>query len=196
MWEAMDFLRRLMGTKRMLACGVPLGAAFGLADYCRIGGDVHLSWRHPMLSFLRHRERVDTLSSLRSTLGRWQLNGRAFQNDPDVFILRNENQQLNPDQQETLLMINVLLGSLLFTSDEMGGYTTGQKTELEEALSWHGSKILGVTEWTNDVWKIDLKQDGLKWAALCNLTKNVQQLPLPNGTPVELRPYETLILKS
>jgi len=196
MWEAMDFLRRLMGNKRMLACGAPLGASFGLADYCRIGGDVHLSWRHPMLSFLRHRERVDTLSSLRSTLGRWQLNGRAFQNDPDVFILRNENQQLNPDQQETLLLINVLLGSLLFTSDDVGGYTAEQKAELEEALSWHGSKISGVTEWTHDVWKIDLKQDGLKWAALCNLTKNVQQLPSPNGTQVELRPYETLILKS
>ncbi len=82
MWEAMEFLRHLVGSRRILACGVPLGSAFGLADYCRIGGDVHLAWRHPLLSFLRHRERVDTLASLRSTLGRWQLNGRGFSERP------------------------------------------------------------------------------------------------------------------
>ena len=196
MWEAMEFLRRLMGNKRMLACGVPLGAAFGQADYCRIGGDVHLSWRHPMLSFLRHRERVDTLSSLRSTLGRWQLNGRAFQNDPDVFILRNENQQLNPQQQETLLLINVLLGSLLFTSDDLGKYAAEQKAELEEALSWHGSQISSVVEWIEDVWQIAFAQEGSAWSAFSNLTKQDKNLSLPNGTRVDLRPFETLILKS
>jgi alpha-galactosidase len=196
MWEAMEFLRRLMGNKRMLACGVPLGAAFGLADYCRIGGDVHLSWRHPMLSFLRHRERVDTLSALRSTLGRWQLNGRAFQNDPDVFILRNENQHLNPAQQETLLLINVLLGSLLFTSDDFGKYSAEQKAELEEALSWQGSQISSVVEWTEDVWQIALVQGASSWSAFSNLTSQDKKLSLPNGAWVDLRPFETLILKS
>jgi alpha-galactosidase len=47
MWEAMEFLRNLVGTGRILACGVPLGSAFGQVDYCRIGGDVHMGWKHP-----------------------------------------------------------------------------------------------------------------------------------------------------
>jgi len=196
MWEAMEFLRRLVGTRRMLACGVPLGSCFGLADYCRIGGDVHTAWRHPLLSFFRHRERVDTLASLHSTLGRWQLNGRAFHNDPDVFILRNENQKLNPAQQQTLLTINVLLGNLLFTSDDVGGYSEEQKAEFEEAVSLQGSRVSGVLALENDVWKIDFMQDNSKWLALCNLTKSVKNVPLANGTWATLRPYETFVLKS
>ena len=196
MWEAMEFLRQLVGTRRILACGVPLGSCFGLADYCRIGGDVHLAWTHPLLSFLRHRERVDTLASLRSTLGRWQLNGRAFQSDPDVFILRNENQKMSPVQQHTLLTINTLLGNLLFTSDDAGRYSEEQKAELDEALSIRGSRVEKVFEIENDVWKIDFEQENTGWSAYCNLTKKTKNLPLANGSWVELRPYETLVLKT
>jgi len=196
MWEAMEFLRHLVGTRRILACGVPLGACFGLADYCRIGGDVHLAWRNPLLSFLHHRERVDTLASLRSTLGRWQLNGRAFQNDPDVFILRTENQKLSPVQQHSLLTINALLGNLLFTSDNLDFYSEEQKAELEEAFSLRGSHISRVFELENDLWKIDFEQENTAWSAYCNLTKTVQTFPMPNGLGLELRPFETLVLKS
>ena len=196
MWEAMEFLRNLVGTGRILACGVPLGSAFGQVDYCRIGGDVHLDWKHPLLSFLQHRERVDTLASLRSTLGRWQLNGRAFQNDPDVFILRSDHQKLNPEQQQTLLTINALLGNLLFTSDDIGQYSEAQKAEFEEALSLRGSHIRQIFELEPDVWKIDFEQDGSLWSAFCNLTQKEKGTPLPNGTWVELRPFETMVLKS
>ncbi|MCK6692260.1 MAG: alpha-galactosidase, partial [Thermoanaerobaculia bacterium] len=52
MHDALEFLRRQLGGRTMLACGVPLGSAFGLADICRIGGDVHLKWEHRLLSFL------------------------------------------------------------------------------------------------------------------------------------------------
>ncbi len=196
MWEAMEFIRHLMGKRAMLACGVPLGAAFGLADYCRIGGDVHLSWRHPLLSFLRHRERVDTLASLHSTLGRWQLNGRAFQNDPDVFILRNENQKLNPEQQQTLLTINSLLGSLLFTSDDLGQYSETQTAEFEDAMMLHGSRIRSVFEIETEVWGIRFEQDKTQWMAFCNLTGKQKALTLPNGNRLELDAFETMILKS
>ncbi len=196
MWEAMEFLRRLVGSRRILACGAPLGSCFGLADYCRIGGDVHLAWQNPLLSFLHHRERVDTLASLHSTLGRWQLNGRAFRNDPDVFILRTENQKLKPIQQQTLLTINVLLGSLLFTSDDLSGYTEEQKAELEEALSYMGSQINKVTALGNELWKIDFEHEKVRWSAYSNLTKKEKKHLLTNGTCLELRPFETLVLKS
>jgi alpha-galactosidase len=196
MWEAMEFIRHLMGKRAMLACGVPLGAAFGLADYCRIGGDVHLSWRHSLLSFLRHRERVDTLASLHSTLGRWQLNGRAFQNDPDVFILRIENQKLNPEQQQTLLTINSLLGSLLFTSDDLGQYSETQVAEFEDAMMLRGSRIRSVFEIEPDVWGIRFEQDKTQWMAFCNLTGKQKTISPSNGNRLELSSFETIILKS
>ena len=44
MQEAMEFLRDCAGDAMILACGVPLASAFGIADYCRIGCDVSLDW--------------------------------------------------------------------------------------------------------------------------------------------------------
>ena len=196
MWEAMEFLRRLVGSRRILACGVPLGSCFGQADYCRIGGDVHLAWTHPLLSFLHHRERVDTLASLRSTLGRWQLNGRAFHNDPDVFILRTAHQKLSAVQQSTLLTIIALLGNVLFSSDDLGVYSEEQKAEFEEGFSLRGSRVNAVFELENDVWRIDFEQENAAWSAYCNLTKTEKNLVLANGIGVDLRPFETLVLKS
>ena len=44
MCEAMEFLRECCGNKLILGCGVPLGAAFGLVDACRISCDVDLAY--------------------------------------------------------------------------------------------------------------------------------------------------------
>ena len=44
MYEAMQFLRECVGDKMILGCGVPLLAANGTTEYCRIGPDIHLSW--------------------------------------------------------------------------------------------------------------------------------------------------------
>ena len=84
MHDAMVFLRECVKSRKILGCGVPLGSSFGLVDYCRIGGDVALKWEDRLLKFMRYRERVDTLHSLTSTIGRRHLNGNAFINDPDV----------------------------------------------------------------------------------------------------------------
>ncbi|HAD12887.1 MAG TPA: hypothetical protein DCF33_10680 [Saprospirales bacterium] len=196
MWEVMMFLRQLMGQRRMLACGVPLGSAFGVADYCRIGGDVHMKWTNPMLAFLRHRERVDTLASLRSTLARFPLNGRVFHNDPDVFILRHDHQQLSPEQQQTLLTINVLMGNILFSSDQMEGYPDDVKVELSDALWLRGSRIASVKEIQPDYWRIDFDQAGGRWSAHCNLSAQKVQAAIPGGSILELRPWESMVLKS
>jgi hypothetical protein len=88
------------------------------------------------------------------------------------------------------------LGSLLFTSDDFGKYSAEQKAELEEALSWQGSQISSVVEWTEDVWQIALVQGASSWSAFSNLTSQDKKLSLPNGAWVDLRPFETLILKS
>ncbi|MEO6038915.1 MAG: glycoside hydrolase family 36 protein, partial [Saprospiraceae bacterium] len=200
MHEAMEFLRRAVGPKRILACGAPLGSCFGLVDYCRIGGDIHLAWEHRLLAWLRHRERVSTLTALRSTLGRWQLNGRAFHNDPDVFILRETEQKLSRIQQHTVLIINVLLGNLLFTSDDLSQYAPEQTAELEGALLLRGSQVHAVREIENDVYTIVFSQENERFTAFCNLTKQPQNLPFAADKNahgrIGLQPFETIVLRS
>ena len=199
MYEAMEFLRQQVGTRRILASGVPLGSCFGLVDYCRIGGDIHLAWEHRLLAFLRHRERVSTLAGLHSTLGRWALNGRAFHNDPGMFVLREKEQKLTLPQQQTLLIINVLLGNLLFTADDLSQYSPEQTAELEGALMWRGSRILAVREPETDVYAIYFEQEKEHYTAFCNL--NGKAVSITNKTDkntngrIETQPFETIILR-
>ena len=133
MYEGMKFLRELCGDKLILGCGVPLASAFGVVDYCRIGCDVGLSWNDNMLMQLTHRERVSTKNSMLNTIFRRQLNGRAFLNDPDVFILRDDGNKLTNIQKQALAIVNDLFGSVYFTSDDMLAYNDKQKRVLDFA---------------------------------------------------------------
>lgn len=126
MTEAMEFLRECVQDKKILGCGVPLGPAFGLVDYCRIGCDVSLAWDDKFYMRMLHRERISTRNAILNAIGRRQLNNRAFLNDPDVFLLREDNIRLNQNQKETLALVNHLFGSLLFTSDNLRNYTDRQ----------------------------------------------------------------------
>lgn len=133
MCEAMDFLREIVGDKLILGCGVPLGPAFGKVDYCRIGPDVGLDWDGSPREKLLHRERVSTKNTIGNTIYRRQLNGRAFWNDPDVYLLRDDNIKLSPKQRLLLAQINGLFGGLLFTSDDIGQYDQ-EKIKLQQTL--------------------------------------------------------------
>lgn len=133
--DAMQLLRRLCGDKLILGCGVPLASAFGVVDYCRIGCDVGLSWNDNILMQLTHRERVSTKNSMLNTIFRRQLNGRAFLNDPDVFLLRDDGNKLTGIQKQALAIVNDLFGSVYFTSDDMLAYNDKQKRVLSFAKS-------------------------------------------------------------
>ena len=194
MHEAMAFLRSLAGDKLLLGCGVPLGSAFGLVDYCRIGADIHLRWEHRLLHFLRNRERVSTEIALQSTIGRRQLNERAFGNDPDVFILRTEKNELTPEQQFTILLINSLLGNLLFTSDYLGDYTAEQWSEFELLFSWKDSQIGKVMETSSKGWVIEFSNAQGRFLAFCNLSAQSQRMTYRQRS-AELDAYESLVLK-
>lgn len=139
MCEAMDFLRELVGDKLILGCGVPLGPAFGKVDYCRIGPDVGLDWDGSPKEKLLHRERVSTKNTIGNTIYRRQLNGRAFWNDPDVYLLRDDNIKLSAKQKALLAQVNGLFGGLLFTSDDVGNYDA-EKRKLQKSLTeLHGA---------------------------------------------------------
>lgn len=136
MYDGMRLLRELSGDALILGCGVPLAPAFGMVDYCRIGCDMTLNWLGEARLRPLHREVPSTRSTLLNTVFRRHLDGRAFRNDPDVFLLRDDNMKLTPEQRETLATVNALFGGVLFTSDNVGAYDEKKRAFYErlEAL--------------------------------------------------------------
>ena len=195
MHEVMAFLRRLVGDRWILACGVPLGTCFGMVEYCRIGADIHLQWEHRFLRFLRMRERVSTIVALRTVIGRRQLNGRAFHNDPDVFLLREHNIQLSTPQQYTILLLNTLLGHLLFTSDNLSKYSEEQLLELAEVFHWRNVAVRRVDALGGDRYLIHFKREAQAYVACCNLSGRAAAIQ-SGALRVTLEAYESLVLRS
>lgn len=170
MTEAMEFLRECVKEKLILGCGVPLGAAFGRVDYCRIGCDVSLDWDDLYYMRFLHRERVSTLNAIKNTIGRRQLNHRAFLNDPDVFLLRDTNTDLNTNQKETLSIVNTLFGSLLFTSDCISLYNESMHLYFDFLIAKKERTIIGVKDLDNAFFEIEYIEEGALFLALINLS--------------------------
>ncbi|MCF0241293.1 MAG: alpha-galactosidase, partial [Treponema sp.] len=117
---------------------------FGNVDYCRIGCDVSLSWDDNIFARMAHRERPSTKHTILNSIYRRQLNGRAFLNDPDVFILRSYNEKLGKERKSLLTKVNCLTGGLVFTSDNPNLMDEWQKETLNKALELRGAKITKV----------------------------------------------------
>jgi alpha-galactosidase len=143
MVESLDFLRRLVGDKYILGCGVPLGPAIGRVDICRIGPDVGHEWANTLTRGLGMRETISTVTALENAIGRCHLSGQTFSNDPDVFFLRElsfAHQKFDPflafqelrhgkqiplssAEKYTLFLLNNIFGRLVFTSDDIQEYS-------------------------------------------------------------------------
>ena len=160
MHEAMDFIRECVGEKLILACGVPLVPSFGKVDFCRIGCDVGLTFDENFVMRCLHRERVSTKNSIYNTIYRRHLNNRAFLNDPDVFLLRNNNLKLTQKQKQNLLIVNALFGSLLFTSDDISEYNDDKKVILNKAFSALKAEVLDVKETKRGTFNIEYVIEG------------------------------------
>jgi alpha-galactosidase len=188
MHDAMLFLRQLCGDKILMASGVPLGSAFGITDFCRVSSDIHMKWEHGLAKFIGHRERASTLSALRSVLNRWQLNGLAFQNDPDAFVLRKDNHKLTEYQKETIGIVNALLGKALFTSDNIREYDTEATEKYYALLQLQNNQIEHVELRGEDVYVIYFKNDNQKQICCVNLSN----IPV-TVEGLKLAPYQSLI---
>jgi alpha-galactosidase len=140
----MDFLRECAGDAFILGCGVPLASAFGKVDYCRIGCDVSLDWDDKPYMRLTHRERISTRTTIMDSVFRRQLNGRAFLNDPDVYLLRDDNLRLYNCQRQALAAINHIFGSVFFTSDDLEGYGVRQHKMLRTARTLRNAVVTSV----------------------------------------------------
>ncbi|MDE5995759.1 MAG: alpha-galactosidase [Eubacterium sp.] len=139
MCDAMDLIRDCVGDKIILGCGVPLMPAFGKVDFCRIGADVDLEWTRRKH---RIREDVSTPNTVNCTVFRRHLNGRAFLNDPDVFLLRDTNTKMSFDQRALLAKVNSYFGSLLFVSDNVEDYKDNQMKVFLDTIKKKDIKIL------------------------------------------------------
>ncbi len=123
MCEAMDFLRECCGDKLILGCGVPLGAAFGKVDACRISCDVDLKYTGKFYNAMGINAEIPSAqNAMNNSIFRRQLGKRVFINDPDVFFFRYTNLKFNMDQKILLGFINHICGDVLFVSDNMEEY--------------------------------------------------------------------------
>ncbi len=187
--EAMDFLRSCVKDKLILGCGVCLGSAFGKVDYCRIGPDVSLDWDGPWYYQFIHRERVSTKNAILNSIGRRHLDQRAFLNDPDVFLLRNNNIIMSNSQKEVLAHVNRLFGSLLFTSDLVTDYDETQMQIWKETTELKPKEILSVTYPQKNGISIRYREDHLEHIAFLNLGS--KPMTFENG--VSLTPFSIKI---
>ncbi len=171
MTDAMDLLREICGDKLILGCGVPLYPAFGKVDFCRVGADVDLSWNESYTNKRMHRERVSTKNTLNNTIFRRHLDGRAFVNDPDVFLLRDKNIRMKPSERKLVATINRLFGNLLFTSDNVADYSDWQKELLHEIFSDYTSEIVSAEYVTTDILHIKYKLNSIPHTLTIDMNK-------------------------
>lgn len=171
MSEGMAFLRECVKDKMILGCGVPLGPAFGLVDYCRVGCDMGLDWNGTKLMQLLHRERISTYYSIINAINRRHLNNRGFMNDPDVFLLRDDNIRLSNDQKKLLAMVNHIFGSLIFSSDNITTYTKEQDAFFRYIMNKSTVQVLHVNELKKDIIEVVFLEDLEHKVILLNLTK-------------------------
>lgn len=168
MSDGMKLLRELAGDAFILGCGVPLASAFGKVDYCRIGCDVSLDWNDKPHMRLLHRERVSTRNTILDSVFRRQLNGRAFLNDPDVFLLRSDNTSMTTGQKLCLAEVNALCGSVLFTSDNAGDYTEEQLKMLDKIMAIRDAEVVSASV-GKDKLRLNVKYKGKKVTRIYNI---------------------------
>ena len=132
---AYQLLRETLKNKTILGCGANIINSYNHFDYLRIGPDVSLDYDDVFYMRLFHRERVSTKVTLQNTIYRSFMNNHLFGNDPDVFLLRDDNIKLSKEQREALSKLNALFGSLLFTSDNIATYDEEKKALFDKVLN-------------------------------------------------------------
>jgi hypothetical protein len=155
-----------------LSCGATLSSAYGRCDFSRIGADVLPAWEDEKLTKYTSREKVSTYASITNALTRGILDGIAFFNDPDVIILRDDDNKLTYDERLTLTAVNSAFGSLIFNSDNLADYDKWQESVLDEVCyelsaekkGSRGNQIINVKRLDhNNVEIIGVSQEYRSW---------------------------------
>ena len=154
--------KEVLKDKLILGCGATLINAAGRFDYLRVGPDVSLIFDDIWYMRFLHRERISTKVTLQNTVYRSFLNGRLFGADPDVFLLRDENLSLTPEQRRALITINALFGSVMMTSDNIATYDGEKRKLLSDSLAlFESARVIGYSRF-DTVITIEYEQEGQK----------------------------------
>ena len=161
MCEAMDFLRECCGDKLILGCGVPLGAAFGRVDACRISCDVDLKYEGKFYNKLHVNNEVPSAqNAIINSVFRRHLDGRVFCNDPDVFFFRYSNLTFNTEQKVLLATVNHICGNVLFVSDNAEEYKGVDIDALKKVFAKTEFTVLDANYVTDEDIVLDLQKNG------------------------------------
>lgn len=145
-YDALELLRECVGDKLLLGCGCQMMPAFGVVDYMRIGADMSLQWKHNLARKMNHREDVSTINALNNSMYRRHLDGRAFLNDTDVFLLRDYRIKFTFEQRKLLARIIKVLGKVLFTSDDVSSYNEAQMACMIDTYTDENIKVTDVVK--------------------------------------------------
>ena len=185
MCEAMDFLRECCGDKLILGCGVPLGAAFGRVDACRISCDVDLIYGGKFYNKLGVNNEIPSAqNAIINSVFRRHLDGRVFCNDPDVFFFRYSNLGFNTEQKVLLAAINHICGNVLFVSDNAEEYKGVDVDALRTVFAKSTFKVLDANYVSADDIVIDLEKDGKRMQLRFNLKTGKSNVEDIIGIPV------------
>ncbi len=155
--DAIDFIRDITVGAELILCGAYLDINTQDIDYIRIGGDVDMQWNDNRLSnILQYRERVSTRDTLKNTIYRRLLGEYNFKLDPDVYILRSGNHKLSDYEKQTLFRINLLLGDVLFCSDDYSKYDEETKLIYNNVFN-EGAREIVDWSFNNDAGYVDYK---------------------------------------
>jgi alpha-galactosidase len=113
-------------------------SSFWQGGFLQIGADVGLCWENKAYS----REDVSTQNTLTNTIYRRHLDGRAWLNDPDVFLLRANNIKMPLEKRIIVAKVNSLCGNLLFVSDDVSTYAKEQKEIFLNTISSTKANII------------------------------------------------------
>ena len=159
--------------KKILGCGATLSNGFEKFDFMRIGPDVSLKFDDVWYMKFMHSERISTKVTLQNTIYRSAMDGKAFMNDPDVFLLRDDNISLSKRQRYALTKINALFGSLLMTSDNPKTYDAEKSDVLEEALElFRSAKVVSYERRKRFIY-VEYEIEGAKHAFYYDTKKGV-----------------------
>ncbi len=161
MCEAMDFLRECCGDKLILGCGVPLGAAFGRVDACRISCDVDLKYSGKFYNKLGVNNEIPSAqNAIKNSVFRRHLDSRVFINDPDVFFFRYTNLDFNTKQKVLLAGVNHIFGNVLFVSDNAAEYKGVDVEALVKVFAKSEFRVIDANYVTDRDIVIDLEKNG------------------------------------
>ena len=162
-------LKDILKDKIILGCGANIINSYGCFDYLRVGPDVSLVFDDVAYMRFFHRERISTKTTLQNTIFRSLFNDRLFANDPDVFLLRDDNIELSEKQKYSLALINSLFSGVLMTSDDISKYDEKKNQILEQVLNnfLHAEKV-GFCKKMSHIIEIFYDLDGKHYSVLYN----------------------------